>query len=172
MTLRRSLGAIAAAALAVAVLTAGDMTVTDLLSVRTYAEEAYPQYQAGNGPGAAAVALPPLVVLGALILLGARALLRADPARVLSALGPAAGLAAGPLAGPGRAGGRRRRPGASWPCRSSAWSGGPAGSASAAPGRPPSWSLAGLAGTLGASAWRAVSPADSRGRCGARCCRA
>ena len=51
VTLRRALGAIAAAALAVAVLTAGDMTVTDLLQVRTYAEEAYLQYSLGRGPG-------------------------------------------------------------------------------------------------------------------------
>ena len=65
VTLRRALGAIAAAALAVAVLTAGDMTVTDLLQVRTYAEEAYLQYSLGRGPGEAAlVALPPLLVLG------------------------------------------------------------------------------------------------------------
>ncbi len=85
MTLRRSLGAVAAAALAVLVLTAGDMSVTDLLSVRTYAEESYTQYQSGNGPGASAVALPPLVVFGALILVGVRALLKVDPARVLSA---------------------------------------------------------------------------------------
>ena len=50
VTLRRSLGAIAAAAVAVAVLTAGDMTVTDLLRVRTYAEEAYVQFTLGRGP--------------------------------------------------------------------------------------------------------------------------
>ncbi len=85
VTLRRSLGAVAASALAVAVLTGGDMTVTDLLQVRTYAEESYTQYQRGNAPAAAAVALPPLVVLGGLVLLGARGLLRADPARIVSA---------------------------------------------------------------------------------------
>ena len=85
VTLRRALGSVAAAALAVLVLTAGDMSVTDLLSVRTYAEEAYTQYQSGNGPGASLVALPPLVVFGALILVGVRALLKVDPARVLSA---------------------------------------------------------------------------------------
>jgi iron(III) transport system permease protein len=85
VTLRRSLGAIAAAALAVLVLTAGDMSVTDLLSVRTYAEESYTQYQSGNSPGASLVALPPLVAFGTLILVGVRALLRVDPARVLSA---------------------------------------------------------------------------------------
>ena len=49
VTLRRAWGAIAAAALAVAVLTAGDMTVTDLLQIRTYAEEAYLQYSLGRG---------------------------------------------------------------------------------------------------------------------------
>jgi iron(III) transport system permease protein len=86
VTLRRGVGAIAGAALAVAVLTAGDMTVTDLLVVRTYAEEAYVQYQLGNGPGTAAtVALPPLAVLGGLVFLASWGLLRADPARVPSA---------------------------------------------------------------------------------------
>ena len=81
VTLRRSVGALAAAALAVAVLTAGDMTVTDLLQVRTYAEEAYLRYSLGDDSGAAAVALPPLVVFGGLILLAARGLLRIDPAQ-------------------------------------------------------------------------------------------
>ena len=48
--------------LAVAVLTAGDMTVTDLLQVRTYAEEAYVQFTLGRGPAdAAVVSIPPLV---------------------------------------------------------------------------------------------------------------
>src|SRR5438093_793860 len=77
---------LATAALAVAVLTAGEMTVTDLLVVRTYAEEAYVQFQLGHGPGAAAaVALPPLAVLGGLVFLAARSLLRADPARIPTA---------------------------------------------------------------------------------------
>ena len=106
VTLRRSLGAIAAAGLAVLVLTAGDMSVTDLLSVRTYAEESYTQYQSGNSPRAALVALPPMVAFGALILVGVRALLKVDPARVLSAASPVARLAAGPVAGAGGPGGR------------------------------------------------------------------
>lgn len=85
VTLRRSLGAILGASLAVAVLTAGDMTVTDLLRVRTYAEEAYLQYNLGNGPAsAAAVTLPPLLLLGALVTLAARGLLTAEPARLPS----------------------------------------------------------------------------------------
>ncbi len=61
--MRRAITApIAAAALAVAVLTAGDMTVTDLLQVRTYAEEAFLQFILGRGlSDAMMVALPPLV---------------------------------------------------------------------------------------------------------------
>jgi iron(III) transport system permease protein len=85
VTLRRSLGAIAAAALAVLVLTAGDMSVTDLFSVRTYAEESYTQIQSGNRPRAALVALPPLIAFGLLILVGVRGLLRVDPSKVISA---------------------------------------------------------------------------------------
>ena len=90
VTLRRSVGAIAAAALAVAVLTSGDMTVTDLLQVRTYAEEAYVQFTLGHGPAdAAVVSVPPLLLLGGAIALVARSLLRADPARLASAFAPA-----------------------------------------------------------------------------------
>lgn len=86
VTLRRALGALAGAALAAAVLTSGEMTITDLLQVRTYAEEAYTRKELGHGPAAAAaVALPPLVVLGGLVLLTARGLLRMDPARLAAA---------------------------------------------------------------------------------------
>jgi iron(III) transport system permease protein len=85
VTLRRSLGALAGATLAVAVLAAGDMTVTDLLQVRTYAEEAYVRFQLGQGPGVVAgVTIPPLIVFGGLLYLAARGLLRADPARLAS----------------------------------------------------------------------------------------
>ncbi|AMV39620.1 ABC transporter permease [Planctomyces sp. SH-PL62] len=88
VTLRRSSAAIAAAALAVAVLAAGDMTVTDLLQVRTYAEEAYVQFTLGRGPaGAAAVAVPPLLLLGVGIALVGRALSRIAPARLASGFG-------------------------------------------------------------------------------------
>jgi iron(III) transport system permease protein len=89
VTLRRGVGAIAAAAVAVAVLTAGDMTVTDLLQVRTYAEEAYVQFTLGRGPAdAALVSIPPLIILGGAIVLAARSLVRADPARLASAFAP------------------------------------------------------------------------------------
>ncbi len=85
VTLRRALASIAAAALAVAVLTAGDMTVTDLLVIRTYAEESYWQYTQGRGPGdAAQVAIPPLCLLGVLILLVGKSLSRLDPSRIAS----------------------------------------------------------------------------------------
>lgn len=149
VTCRRGFGAVAASALAVAVLTAGDMTVTDLLQVRTYAEEAYLQYNLGNGPAASgAVALPPLVVLGALVGLGAVALLAADPARLASAataarpwrLGRwrvASGLAAVVVVGSFL----------SLPLYSLVWRAGRVGGA-AASGRPPRWSASGLLGTL------------------------
>jgi iron(III) transport system permease protein len=153
VTLRRSLGALAGAALAVAVLTAGDMTVTDLLSVRTYAEEAFLQYNLGNGPAAAgAVALPPLVVLGGLVGLGARGLLAADPARLPSAATRArvwrlgrwrwpAGLGAGAFVGAF----------VGLPLYSLAWRAGRVGG-NAAARTPPHWSLRGLAGSL-RNAW-------------------
>ena len=149
VTLRRSLAASGAAALAVAVLTAGDMTVTDLLVIRTYAEESYLQYSLGRGPGAAAlVALPPLCLLSVLILIVGAGLAELDPSRVASsfsrarlwplhrwripvglvlviAIGNALAL---PLYGliwrAGRVGGR------------------------ALLGKPPEWSLEGLSGTL------------------------
>lgn len=84
VTLRRNAGALAAAALAVAVLVAGDMTVTDLLSIRTYAEESYLQYQMGNDAAATAVSLPPLICLGMLIYWGGRRVLAAEPERLPS----------------------------------------------------------------------------------------
>lgn len=149
VTLRRGVGAAAAAALAVAVLTAGDMTVTDLLQVRTYAEEAFLQYNLGNGPGAAAaVALPPLAVLGGVVLLGTRALLTADPARLpspaarprvwrLGAWRVSVGLVL--LAAVGNA--------VALPLYSLVWRAGRVGGRAAA-GRSPGWTPGGLVGTL------------------------
>ncbi len=162
VTLRRSLGAVAASALAVAVLTAGDMSVTDLLSVRTYAEECYTQYQGGNDRRAAAVALPPLVVIGALVLLGARALIRVDPARVASASARArdwrlgrwrvpAGLAIAGTFGNAVA----------LPLYSLIWQAGRVGG-DATLGEGPRWSLAGLAGTLAATSGELFAPGLGR----------
>jgi iron(III) transport system permease protein len=157
VTLRRSVGAIASAALAVGVLTAGDMTVTDLLQVRTYAEEAYIQSQLGEGPAAAArVALPPLAVLGGLILLGSHVVSRTDPAR----------LASPRLRGPTwRLGPARRAAGGAVlaivggilavPLYGLVWRAGRV-AGQAAGGRPPHWSPEGLAGTL-VRAWPDVA---------------
>ncbi|HEX8201068.1 MAG TPA: iron ABC transporter permease, partial [Isosphaeraceae bacterium] len=165
VTLRRSVGGIAGAALAVAVLTAGDMTVTDLLVVRTYAEEAYVQYQLGNGPGAAAaVALPPLAVLGGLVFLAAWGLLRTDPARLPSA---DAGVRLWGL-------GRWRVPlglvawatvgnAVAVPIYAMTWR---AGRVAAAPGRPPRWSPRKLAETLGGTGEPRPGATPPRGAAG------
>jgi iron(III) transport system permease protein len=149
VTLRRALGAIVAAALAVAVLTAGDMTVTDLLSIRTYAEESFLQYSLGRGPGEAAlVAVPPLAVLGTLVVLMGRALARLDPSRLVSSFARARIWQLG----------RWRVPGGlllvvlvgnaiALPIYSLVWRAGRVGGR-AAMGQPPTWSLAGLKNTL------------------------
>jgi iron(III) transport system permease protein len=149
VTLRRAVGAIAAAALAVAVLTAGDMTVTDLLQVRTYAEEAFLQYTLGRGPGEAAfVTLPPLLFLGILILFIGRGLSRVDPARLISSFARHRIWKLG-----------RWRVGGGvvllmvlgsvmvLPLYTLIWRAGRVGGR-ASLGRPPTWSLSGLLGTL------------------------
>ena len=66
VTLRRALPAIGVAALWVAVSTAGEMTVTDLFAVRTYAEEIYTELQGWEPHEALQLALLP----GSLLLLG------------------------------------------------------------------------------------------------------
>ena len=163
VTLRRSLGSLAGAALAVAVLTAGDMTVTDLLAIRTYAEEAYLQFGIGNGPGAAsATALPPLILLGTLIVVGTNRLMNADPARILSnftsapirrlhgwriPLGFVVALILGLLIG--------------LPLYSLIWRAGRV-KGNAALGLAPYWSIGGLAGTLRASLADVLGPAFRR----------
>jgi iron(III) transport system permease protein len=163
VTVRRSVGALAGAALALAVLTAGDMTVTDLLQVRTYAEEAYIQYQLGHGPGAAAaVAVPPLVVLGVLVVLVAWGLFRADPARLATAVGPGRGKVwrlgrwRVPL---GLVVGLSGGPVIAVPVYSLFWWAGRVGGLAApAGGGGPAWSLGGLTGTLGAAFADAAGP--------------
>ena len=68
VTLRRAIGEVAASALVVAVLTAGDMSVTDLLQIRTYAEEIYLESILGENPASTVrTAIVPLLVLGPLI---------------------------------------------------------------------------------------------------------
>jgi iron(III) transport system permease protein len=159
VTLRRAIGSITTAALAVAVLVAGDMTVTDLLQVRTYAEEAYLQYTLGQGPASAsAVALPPLLILGGLIVLLAGGLARSEPSRWASAW----------LNGPRWDLGRLRLPLGNLlliflgnilalPLYSLIWRAGRVGGR-ARLGRPPEWSLAGLAGTMRQAAEECAEP--------------
>jgi iron(III) transport system permease protein len=161
ITLRRSLGAIVAASLAVAVLTAGDMTVTDLLQVRTYSEEVYIQSQLGDGPLAAAqVALPPLAVLMPLLLGCVLWLTSFDPARVaspqsragrwtLSAWKWPVGLFAGGVVG-GLLG---------IPLYALCWRAGRVADPSSPLGSPLHWSLGGLVGTL-KGAWVDVTMAS------------
>ena len=159
VTLRRGIGAVVAAALAVAVLTAGDMTVTDLLQVRTYAEEAYIQYNLGNGPGAAgAVALPPLIVLGVLIFGCVHTLCAADPARLPT---PSGRARVGKL-------GKWRAPvglfllavvgnSVAFPVYGLVWRAGRVGGV-AASGRAPHWSWEGFEGTIRSAVGEAGGP--------------
>ncbi len=74
VTLRVSLGAISLAALWVAILTTGEMTVTDLFSVRTFAEEIYTSFATGPDPQATWRAVAPGIVLSGWLALGAVAL--------------------------------------------------------------------------------------------------
>ena len=149
VTFRRALGAVLGGVLAVAVLAASDMTVTDLLQVRTYAEEAYLQYSLGNGPAAAAtVTIPPLLVLGGLVGWGALALMKADPARLATVAARAKVWRLG----------RWRVPlgvlvtaimgnFVALPLYALCWRAGRVGGIAAA-GKAPSWSLKGLGGSL------------------------
>jgi iron(III) transport system permease protein len=149
VTLRRAIGAVAAAAMAVAVLTGGDMTVSDLLQVRTYAEEAYLQYVLWRNPAdAAVVALPPLIILGLLLVMVGRALARLDAARLVSSFARPrvwrlgkwrlpCGVVLVLLVGTVIA----------FPLCSLIWRAGRVGGR-AALGQPPTWSLSGWLGTL------------------------
>lgn len=159
VTLRRSLGVIAAAALAVAVLAAGDMTVTDLLQVRTYAEEAYVQFTLGNGPAsAAAVALPPLLVLSTALLVVGRSLARRTPRRLATAFERSKTWRLGRWRVPigtllvAVAGNTL-----ALPLYSLVWRAGRVGGR-ATLGRPPTWSLAGLGGSLRFAFAESVEP--------------
>ncbi len=67
VTFRNSLPAVGLATLWVAILTAGEMTVTDLFTVRTYAEELYTRYAVGPQPGDTPLAMLPGVALTALL---------------------------------------------------------------------------------------------------------
>jgi iron(III) transport system permease protein len=74
VTLGRSAAAIGAAAIWVALQTATEVTVTDMMQVRTYSEDVYNQFvtsDRGLIPRLVAVSLPSVLVAGALIFAGA-----------------------------------------------------------------------------------------------------
>ncbi|MEE3371844.1 MAG: hypothetical protein VX346_21105 [Planctomycetota bacterium] len=68
ITLPRTANAIALAACWIVVTTSGDMTVTDLLGVRTYAEEIYTGFALGSSLGEASLGLGPVAALLACLL--------------------------------------------------------------------------------------------------------
>jgi iron(III) transport system permease protein len=99
VTLRRSLAAIGAAILWVALQTATEIVVTDMFQVRTFGEEVYTQYvipepdatdSSGKGAEARAVAvsLPSVLATWGLVLLAARAWERRLPPLDLFAMQP------------------------------------------------------------------------------------
>ena len=157
VTLRRSVGAIAAASVAVAVLTAGDMTITDLLQVRTYAEEVYIQAHLNDDPTASArAALPPLLVFGGLIAWGGWRLSRSDPSRAASRWSRSRAWQLGPWRWPlGIVAGLSTAALVGFPLYASIWR---AGRVGAGPGRPPVWSISGLFQTLVAAAGEMAGP--------------
>jgi iron(III) transport system permease protein len=68
VTLRAARPAVALAALWIAILTAGEMTVTDLFAIRTYAEEVYTRIAVGQEAGDAPLGmLPGMSITAALI---------------------------------------------------------------------------------------------------------
>ncbi|QDV37955.1 ABC transporter permease [Tautonia plasticadhaerens] len=159
VTLRGALGAVLGAAMLVLVLTSGDMTITDFLLVRSYAEEAYVQYGLGRPPAAVAlVAAPPTLAIGLVLLLGSRVVLRVDPARVASPGDRRAPWGLGRWRWPASA--------AAWiwaalllglPVYAMAWRAGRVGG-DAASGAPPGWSIGGLGETLAYAAVEVRGP--------------
>lgn len=85
VTLRRVVHAVLAAALWVAITCAGEMTVTDLFQVRTYAEEVYTDIAAEPGETplgvVSGVGMTALAVLGAMLLVAKIAPTRHPPTR-------------------------------------------------------------------------------------------
>ncbi len=71
VTLRSALPAIGVAAAWVVIMTAGEMTVTDLFGVRTYAEEVYTRMAIGEDPREAMVGVLPGVLLSVVLVAAA-----------------------------------------------------------------------------------------------------
>jgi iron(III) transport system permease protein len=145
ISLRRTWGAFFGSALVVIIFTASEMTVTDLLQVRTYAEEAYLQAQLGNVPLAASA--PQLVCLAVLILAMGLLLHHHEPARdALARIRPAMRWELGAWRWP--ATGLVSMVGfvlMGVPLYAMVWRAGRVGSGA---GRPAVWSWTGLLGTL------------------------
>ena len=70
VTLRGAMPAVVVAALWVAITTAGEMTVTDLFAVRTYAEELYTRTAIGPEPGEGPLGAAPGVLLSVTLVAG------------------------------------------------------------------------------------------------------
>jgi iron(III) transport system permease protein len=88
VTLRRSAGAVVAAALWVTVQTATEITVTDVMQVNTFAEETYTQLVAGDEGGVVrSVALAAPMMLGLGVVLGVLAAKLARSAPPLETVG-------------------------------------------------------------------------------------
>lgn len=80
VTLRRAMPAIGVAAAWIVLITAGEMTVTDLFGVRTYAEEVYTRLVMGEEPEEALVGvLPGTALTAGLVVLAIAALARLGP---------------------------------------------------------------------------------------------
>ncbi len=75
VTLRHAAPAVGVAAVWVAIATAGEMSVTDLFQVRTYAEEVYTRMAVGQDPGEAAMGVLPAFMLSAILVASALAVL-------------------------------------------------------------------------------------------------
>ena len=76
VTLPTALPAVGVAALWVALSAAGEMTVTDLFAVRTYAEEVYTLMAVGQEPGVAPLRLLPGVAMTAVLVVAGMVLCR------------------------------------------------------------------------------------------------
>ncbi len=89
VTWPRSMGGLGVAALWVIVLTASEMTVTDLFRVRTFAEEVFTQMTIGDPSLAQQRVLPACAVLAALAYVAIRGFMKRLPAPVGQTYGPA-----------------------------------------------------------------------------------
>ncbi len=76
VTLRAALPAVGVATLWTALTVAGEMTVTDLFGIRTYAEEVYTQIAIGQEPDAAPLRLLPGMALTAVLVMAGMAICR------------------------------------------------------------------------------------------------